>query len=227
MVGPGPATSPETDPRAKVTGRRSPPGPGGDPILRVTSSTTSGAMRYVVGILNELGLHADLRIAPRSKYFSVEGIYSGGPQVYLLGWVADLSTREQLPSPTVPLPREWQRIRPLRPGAPGGDGGGRTAPETDPAAANAAWIAIEHTLVKEAIWAPLINPGPAVRLLGPHRERGGEPPVGDPAQPALGPLTQSGLHADPGRDRTAPDTTTATWPLLKGVALSATACPTM
>ena len=30
--------------------------------------------------------------------------------------------------------------------------------ETDPAAANAAWIAIEHTLVKEAIWAPLINP---------------------------------------------------------------------
>jgi hypothetical protein len=28
----------------------------------------------------------------------------------------------------------------------------------DPAAANAAWIEIEHKLIKDAIWAPLINP---------------------------------------------------------------------
>ena len=29
---------------------------------------------------------------------------------------------------------------------------------TDPAAANQAWIEIEHQLVEDAVWAPLINP---------------------------------------------------------------------
>ena len=29
---------------------------------------------------------------------------------------------------------------------------------TNPAAANAAWIEIEHQLVKDAIWAPFLNP---------------------------------------------------------------------
>ena len=39
---------------------------------------------------------------------------------------------------------------------------------TDPAASNWAWIEIEHRLDEEAMWAPLNQRTPRVRLLGPH-----------------------------------------------------------
>ncbi len=53
---------------------------GGDPAGFIVNSV--GAMRYVVKVLNELGLHADLKLVPPNEFFNA--IYAGRPQAYLL-----------------------------------------------------------------------------------------------------------------------------------------------
>ena len=49
---------------------------GADPARYVVNNVK--AMRYVAKVLNELGLHADLKIVPTDPYFSA--IYAGRPQ---------------------------------------------------------------------------------------------------------------------------------------------------
>jgi YVTN family beta-propeller protein len=115
-------------------------------------------MRYVVEVLNDLGLRAELKIVhDADEYF--DAIYlEGKPQAYLSGWVADypaaggfidIQFRCQSPQNASGLCskslddqiEEAQRLQ-----------------ATDPAASNSVWTEIEHRLVEDAVWAPLTNP---------------------------------------------------------------------
>jgi peptide/nickel transport system substrate-binding protein len=117
-------------------------------------------MRYVTDVLNDIGLRAELTIKEIDPYFAV--IYGqphdNPPHVYLGGWATDYPGAANF--------IETQ----FRCGAGFNASGycsdrlderiaeAKQLQETDPAAANAAWIEIEHQLVREAVWAPLTNP---------------------------------------------------------------------
>jgi len=120
-------------------------------------------MRYVVQVLNELGLRAHLKIVHFHKYFDT--IYGGArpgseghPNVYLSGWLSD-------------YPRAGDFIDPqFSCGGFGNPSGlcsetldaqiddAQRLQATDPGAANRAWTAIDHRLVEDAVYAPLTNP---------------------------------------------------------------------
>jgi ABC-type transport system substrate-binding protein len=117
-------------------------------------------MRYVTEVLNDIGLRAELRILKIERYFGV--IYGqphdNPPHVYLAGWATDYLGAANF--------IETQ----FRCGAGSNVSGycsdrldarigeAKQLQVTDPAAANAAWIEIEHQLVRDAVWAPLTNP---------------------------------------------------------------------
>jgi peptide/nickel transport system substrate-binding protein len=113
--------------------------------------------RYVVEVLNVLGLRANLKILHHIGEYS-RAIYAGEPQAYLFGWGADypravnfLDTQFRCGSPynasgfcdksLEAAIDEAQRLQ-----------------ATDPGASNRAWIEIEHQLVEAAVWAPTMNP---------------------------------------------------------------------
>jgi len=120
-------------------------------------------MRYVVQVLNELGLRAHLKIVPHEKYFDT--IYGGArpgseghPNVYLSGWLSD-------------YPRAGDFIDPQFSCRGFGNPSGLCSESldaqiddahrlqaTDPGAANGAWTAIDHRLVLDAVYVPLTNP---------------------------------------------------------------------
>ena len=120
-------------------------------------------MRYIVEVLDELDLDAHLKIVPPGKYFG--DIYAwpprdrpSDPHVYLSAWGTDyLRAADFIESQ-------------FRCGANANASGlcderldarieeAKQLQLTDPAAANAAWIEIEHGLVEDAVWAPLTNP---------------------------------------------------------------------
>jgi YVTN family beta-propeller protein len=131
-----------------------------DPVL----TGTVEVMRYVVEVLNDLGLRADLKIVHLDEYF--DAIYPptgsagspGHPQVFLSGWISD-------------YPGAGNFIDPLfRCGGFGNPSGlcsetldaqiddALRLYATDPGASNRAWTDIEHQLVRDAVWAPLTNP---------------------------------------------------------------------
>jgi len=113
-------------------------------------------MTYVVDVLNDIGVRANLRVLKLDPY--AEGIYAGEPQMYLFGWGTDYlaagdfiqsqfrcragANASNLCSPS--LDRRMERAKELQ--------------RTDPGAANSAWTEIEHDLVGTGIWAPVSNP---------------------------------------------------------------------
>jgi len=115
------------------------------------------AMTYVVDVLNDIGLHAELREAKLNPY-ALEGVYGGEAQMYLWGWATDyLAASDFLESQfrcgssqnasnfcSHSLDGRMERAKELQ--------------RTDPSAANAAWSEIEHDLVEAGIWAPVMNP---------------------------------------------------------------------
>jgi YVTN family beta-propeller protein len=116
-----------------------------------------GTMQYVVEVLNELGLQAELKIVHDiDEYF--DAIRAGEPQAYLSGWGSTYPSAGDFIPPQFRCGEsenysglcikslDAQIEEALRLQA------------TDPAASNRAWIEIEHQLVEDAIWAPLTNP---------------------------------------------------------------------
>ena len=113
-------------------------------------------MTYVVDVLNDIGLRADLRVLKIDPY--VDGLYAGEPQMFLWGWGTDylgaggyIETQFRCGASTNAtnfcsrsFDRRIERAKELQ--------------TTDPAAANSAWTAIEHDLVEAGIWAPVANP---------------------------------------------------------------------
>ena len=127
-----------------------------DPFLGGPPST----MRYVTEVLNDIGLRAELTIKEVDPYFGVifGQPHDNPPHVYLSGWATDYLGAANF--------IETQ----FRCGAGANVSGycsdrldarigeAKQLQVTDPAAANTAWIEIEHQLVREAVWAPLTNP---------------------------------------------------------------------
>jgi YVTN family beta-propeller protein len=113
--------------------------------------------RYIAEVLNDLGLRANLKIVHHVEEYA-GGIYAGERQAYLFGWAPD-------------YPRASNFIEPQFRCAAFGNASGLCSESldariddaeqlqaSDPAAANRAWTAIEHRLVEDAVWAPLVNP---------------------------------------------------------------------
>jgi peptide/nickel transport system substrate-binding protein len=114
-------------------------------------------MGYIVEVLNELDLRADLRtMHDGDEYFDAIG--AGEAQAYMNGWISV-------------YPSAYDFIAPqFRCGGFGNPAGycsesldaaideAQRLQATDPAAANSAWIEIEHRLVEDALGVPLTNP---------------------------------------------------------------------
>jgi peptide/nickel transport system substrate-binding protein len=113
-------------------------------------------MQYVVAILKEIGLRANLKIADDSDEYH-RAIRTGEAQAYLFGWGSIYPSAHDFIDPQ------------FRCGAPFNLSGlcsesldaaideAQRLQATDPAAANSVWIEIEHQLVEDAIWVPLTN----------------------------------------------------------------------
>ena len=115
--------------------------------------------RYVVKVLNELGLRANLRIVGVDKWFNA--IYNGEAQAHLAGWIANYPTAGNFinPKDLCSSIYGWgnysgfcsERLNAMFEDA-------LRLQATDPAAANSAWTDLDHQLVEEAITAPVENP---------------------------------------------------------------------
>ncbi len=120
-------------------------------------------MAYVTEVLDDLGMRATLKeIESDEEYFgNIFDSPAGSdehPQVFFSGWISD-------------YPRAGDFIDVLFRCDSGHNAQGfcdrdldaamdeaHALQSTDPGASNRAWIAIEHQLVEEAVWAPLSNP---------------------------------------------------------------------
>jgi ABC-type transport system substrate-binding protein len=88
------------------------------------------------------------------------GIYAGEPQAFLFGWGSDFPRASDF------IISQFSCGAIGTTNAPGlcdenldaAIEDAQRLQATDPAAANAAWIEIEHKLIKDAIWAPFLNP---------------------------------------------------------------------
>lgn len=121
-------------------------------------------MRYIVEVLDDLGLRAHLKVVPLEEYFDAILPPTGSPgspdhpQVYLSGWIQDYPGASNFIDPLFSCggfanstglcseSLDAQIDHALRLYA------------TDPGASNRAWTDIEHQLVEDAVWAPLTNP---------------------------------------------------------------------
>ena len=115
-------------------------------------------MRYVVEVMDELGLRASLKVVHDVEEYA-GAVYGGDAQTYLFGWIAG-------------FPSAGDFIPPQFTCGAGANASGLCDERldaaidealrlqaTDPAAANSTWIEIEHQLVEDAVWAPLANFG--------------------------------------------------------------------
>jgi peptide/nickel transport system substrate-binding protein len=118
--------------------------------------------RYIVKVLNDLGLRADLKITGTADQWFV-AINTGEAQAYLAGWVSNYPTAsdfidpDELCSPAISS--GWGKYSGLCTkslNAMFEDA--LRLQQTDPAAANSAWTDLDHQLVKEAIVVPVDNP---------------------------------------------------------------------
>ncbi|MGZ8646806.1 MAG: ABC transporter substrate-binding protein [Actinomycetota bacterium] len=114
--------------------------------------------RYVVEVLNGLGLHANLKIVHEGDEYFGKIYGEGQPQAYLSGWGSnypgaggfiDDDLRCGRPDNASGMCTESLRAQIEE---------AQHLQATDPAAANRAWIEIEHRLVESAVWVPLTNP---------------------------------------------------------------------
>jgi peptide/nickel transport system substrate-binding protein len=132
-----------------------------DPLL----TGTVDVMRHVEGVLDDLGLRADLKVVQDTDaYF--DAVYqataragtSGHPQVYLSGWIQDY------PGASNFLQQQFQCGSLFNPSGYCSRSLDARMDEalqlqaTDPGAANRLWTDIEHQLMEEAAQAPLTNP---------------------------------------------------------------------
>jgi len=120
-------------------------------------------MRYVTGVLDGLGLRAELKVVPQDEYWPA--LYPPAaagspehPQIYISGWISDYPGAGNFIEPQFGCgsfgnPSGWcdealdRRIDEAL-----------LLYTTDPGAANRAWAEIERGLVEDAAMAPVTNP---------------------------------------------------------------------
>ena len=112
--------------------------------------------RYIVEVLNELGMRADLKIVGTDdKWF--DAVEAGDAQAHPGGWIADYPTASNFINPKG-LCLGWgnysgfcsESLNAMAEEA-------LRLQQTDPAAANSAWTDLDHQIVEEAIVAPVDN----------------------------------------------------------------------
>jgi YVTN family beta-propeller protein len=115
-------------------------------------------MRHVVEVLNELGLRANLKIVHSGpRYF--DAIYGRGePQTYMSGWISDYPRAANFIDAQFRCEAGGNASRLCSESIDAQVEEAQRLEATDPGASNRAWIAVEHRLVEEAVWAPLTNP---------------------------------------------------------------------
>jgi peptide/nickel transport system substrate-binding protein len=114
-------------------------------------------MGYVVEVLDDLGLRAELKLVhPLSEY--ARAIYAGEPQAYLFGWITDYPSAGDFITPQFQCGSFANASNLCDERLDSAIGEALRLQATDPGASNRAWTAIEHGLVEDAIWAPLTNP---------------------------------------------------------------------
>jgi peptide/nickel transport system substrate-binding protein len=114
------------------------------------------AMRYVVHVMDDLGLRANLEIVyDIDKYSSV--INTGRPQAYISGWSSIYPSAADFLPPNFRCGAPFNLSGLCNEALDAAMAEAQRFQASDPAAANSAWIEIEHRLVKDAIWVPLWN----------------------------------------------------------------------
>jgi peptide/nickel transport system substrate-binding protein len=112
---------------------------------------------YVVEVLNELGLQATRRIVRDShEYFGA--IEAGEAQAYLTGWLSVYPSAYDFINPVFSCGGFGNLADYCSRSLDAAIDEAQRLQASDPAAANSAWIEIEHQLVEDAIWVPVLNP---------------------------------------------------------------------
>jgi ABC-type transport system substrate-binding protein/class 3 adenylate cyclase len=133
---------------------------GGKITVLVPDETPSpGAvktMAYIVEVLNGLDLPAKLKIVPAARFF--DAVSAGEGQAWLSGWVSIYPSAHDFIDPQFSCGGFGNLSGYCSKTLDAAIGDAQQLQATDLAAANGAWIEIEHQLVEEAIWVPLANP---------------------------------------------------------------------
>lgn len=114
-------------------------------------------MTYVVELLNELSLRADLKTMHDDDEY-IDAIFSGEAQAYLSGWGSLYPRAHDFIAPQFSCSGFFNLSGLCSETLDAAIDEAQRLQATDPAAANSAWIEIEHELIEDAIWAPLTNP---------------------------------------------------------------------
>ena len=121
-------------------------------------------MRYIVEVLNDLGLRADLKVVEPGEYFDAIYPPTGSPgspdhpQGYLSGWIQDYPSAGNFIDPQFSCGGFANTTGLCRESLDAQIDDAFRLYATDPGASNRAWTDIEHQLVEDAVWAPLTNP---------------------------------------------------------------------
>jgi peptide/nickel transport system substrate-binding protein len=112
---------------------------------------------YIVKVLNELGLQATRKIVQTLKDYN-GAVNSGKAQAYMIGWASAYPSAYDFIAPQFSCGGFANVSGYCSRSLDAAIGDAQALQATDPAAANSAWIEIEHQLVEDAIWVPLANP---------------------------------------------------------------------
>jgi peptide/nickel transport system substrate-binding protein len=114
-------------------------------------------MRYVVDVMNDLGLRAHLEVVNDVEVYA-SGIFAGERHAYMFGWAPDYPRASNFIELLFHCdsPFNFSGLCNHRIDAQIDDALRLEA--TDPGAANRAWAAIDRALVEDAVWIPLLNP---------------------------------------------------------------------
>jgi YVTN family beta-propeller protein len=123
-------------------------------------------MRYIVEVLTDLGLRAELKIVHdvEAKYWGAIYPPTGSPgspdhpQVYLSGWIQDYPGAGNFIDPQFSCGGFANTTGLCSESLDAQIDDALRLYATDPGASNRAWTDIEHQLVEDAVWAPLTNP---------------------------------------------------------------------
>jgi peptide/nickel transport system substrate-binding protein len=116
------------------------------------------AMGYVVGVMDELGLRATLKTVDDLDEYG-GAVYAGDAQTYLFGWLSVYPGAGDFIPPQFACGAPFNASGMCDKSLDAAIDEAQRLQATDPAAANSAWIEIEHRLVEDAVWAPLANVG--------------------------------------------------------------------
>ena len=113
-------------------------------------------MRYIVGVMNDLGLVATLKVTDDIDRYAA-AVYGGDAQAYIFGWFSGYPGAGDFIPPQFLCGEGANASDLCDPELDAAIHEAQQLQASDPAAANSAWIEIEHQLVEDAVWAPLVN----------------------------------------------------------------------